>query len=278
VILSRYTIAPTRDRVGAPSPESSPAMTYEDEFAFALELADLAATITLPAFGGRLPVTLKADRTPVTELDPATERALRHAAATTFPGDGFLGEEDGTSGDGERTWVVDPIDGTKNYADGVPLWTTLIALVVGGEPVVGVIDVPTLGDRYAARQGGGATRNGQPVRVSATADLEGAFALHSGIEEWMADDRLSDLARIAARVRRTRGLTDAWGHALVAQGSAEIFLDHDPCGPWDYSAGKIIVEEAGGRMTTLDGAPPHPGCDLLVTNGVLHEAVRTLLG
>jgi len=252
-------------------------MTYERELAFAHELADLAATITLPAFGGRLPVTLKADRTPVTELDPATEHALRERTAAAFPDDAFLGEEDGRSGHGERIWVVDPIDGTKNFADGVPLWSTLVALVVGGEPVVGVIDVPTLGDRYAALLGGGATRNGGSIHVSTTSTMANVFLVHSGIEEWMTDDRLADLARIAGLARRTRGLTDAWGHALVAQGSADILVDHDPCGEWDYAAGKIIVEEAGGRMTTLDGGPLHPGCDLLVTNGSLHDEARTLL-
>lgn len=251
--------------------------SHERDLAFAHELANLAATITLPAFGGRIPVTLKADRTPVTELDTATERALRGRVAEAFPDDAFLGEEDGRSGHGDRVWVVDPIDGTKNFADGVPLWSTLIALVLGGEPVVGIIDVPTLGDRYASRLGAGATRNGEQIHVSTTESLAEAFVVHSGVEEWMADDRLADLARVASRARRTRGLTDAWGHALVAQGSADTLVDHDPCGEWDYAAGKIIVEEAGGRMTTLDGGPLHPGADLLVSNGALHDEVRALL-
>ncbi len=252
-------------------------MSHQRDLEFAHELADLAAAITLPAFGGRIPVRLKADRTPVTELDMATERALRERVSDVFPDDAFLGEEDGRSGHASRVWVVDPIDGTKNFADGVPLWTTLIALVVDGEPVVGVIDVPTLGDRYIAARGEGAARNSEPIRVSTTASLADAFVVHSGIEEWMADGRLTDLVRVAAGARRTRGLSDAWGHALVAQGSADVMLDHDPCGEWDYAAGKIIVEEAGGRMTTLDGGSPRPGGDLLVSNGALHEEVRALL-
>ena len=262
-----------------PDPEPDPGHeTHERDLAFAHELADLAATITLPAFGGRLAVTLKADRTPVTELDPATERALRERTASAFPDDAFLGEEDGRSGHGDRVWVVDPIDGTKNFADGVPLWSTLVALVVDGQPVLGIIDVPTLGDRYAARRGAGATRNGEPIRVSTTTALDQALLVHSGLEEWIRDGRLADLARVADRARRTRGLTDAWGHALVAQGSADVLVDHDPCGEWDYAAGKIIVEEAGGRMTTLNGGALHAGCDLLVTNGSLHDQVRKLLG
>jgi histidinol-phosphatase len=253
------------------------APTYEEELAFAHELADLAATITLPGFGGRVAVTLKADRTPVTELDPLAERALRERTAMVFPQDRFLGEEDGSSGEGSRVWVIDPIDGTKNYADAIPLWTTLIALVIDEEPVVGVIDVPVLGDRYAAALGTGATRNGAPIRVSATSSLGEAVVVHSGIEEWSRDDRLGDLARLARSVRRTRGLSDAWGHALVAQGSADILVDHDPCGQWDYAAGKIIVTEAGGAMTTLAGARLHPGCDLLVSNGALHDVTRRVL-
>ncbi|MEP7060217.1 MAG: inositol monophosphatase family protein [Actinomycetota bacterium] len=251
---------------------------YERELVFAHELADLAASITLPGFGGRLAVTLKADRTPVTELDPLAERALRDHAATAFPDDAFLGEEDGHSGEGTRVWVVDPIDGTKNYADAIPLWTTLVALVVDGNPVVGIIDVPALGDRYAAARGMGATHNGAPIEVSTTPKLAEAVVVHSGIEEWMRDDRLGDLARLAGAARRTRGLSDAWGHALVAQGSADILVDHDPCGEWDYAAGKIVVEEAGGRMTTLSGDRPHPGCDLLVSNGALHDLARTVIG
>jgi histidinol-phosphatase len=252
-------------------------MTYEDELAFAHELADLAAKITLPGFGGRIEVTLKADRTPVTELDRITEGALREHAAATFSDDAFLGEEAGLSGQADRVWVVDPIDGTKNFADGVPLWSTLIALVIGGEPVVGIIDVPTLGDRYAALLGSGATKNGDAIHVSSTSSAADAFVVHSGIEEWMADDRFAGLARVAGGARRTRGLSDAWGHGLVAQGSADVLVDHDPCGEWDYAAGKIIVQEAGGRMTTLDGGALYPGCDLLISNGALHDEVRALL-
>jgi histidinol-phosphatase len=252
-------------------------MTYELELAFAHELADLAAKITLPGFGGRIEVMLKADRTPVTELDRITESALRDHTAAAFSDDAFLGEEAGLSGQSERIWVVDPIDGTKNFADGVPLWSTLIALVVEGEPIVGIIDVPTLGDRYAALLGSGATKNGEAIHVSSTPALADAFVVHSGIEEWMADDRFDELARVAGRARRTRGLSDAWGHGLVAQGSADVLVDHDPCGEWDYAAGKIIVQEAGGRMTTLDGGALYPGCDLLITNGSLHDEVRAAL-
>ncbi len=254
-----------------------PRVTYERDLMFAEELADIAAAITLPAFGGRMAVTLKADLTPVTESDLAAEVAMRAAVAAAYPRDAFLGEEQGTTGSGNRVWVVDPIDGTKNFADGVPLWTTLIALTVGGEPVAAVIDVPVLGERFAAALGGGATRDGEPIHVSGTTALSDAFVVHSGIEEWMEDGRLGDLERLARAARRTRGLSDAWGHCLVARGAADALVEHEPCGEWDYTAGKLIIEEAGGRLTTLAGGALHPGCDLLATNGLLHEEIGALM-
>jgi histidinol-phosphatase len=248
-----------------------------DELTFASELADLAAAITVPAFGGRLAVELKADRTPVTEADRAAERAIRGAVAEAFPDDDVLGEEDGRSGSGRsgRTWVVDPIDGTRNFADGVPLWTTLIALSVEGRPVVGVADLPPLARRYVAARGLGATMNGRPVSVSGVGTLAEAVVLHSPVEDWIggAGPDLEALRRVAAGSLRTRGISDAVGHLLVADGSAEALLEHEPCGEWDWAACMVIVEEAGGRLTALDGSAPRHGSDLLVSNGRVHDAL-----
>jgi histidinol-phosphatase len=249
------------------------------DLAFALELADLAVAISLPAFGGRLEVRSKADHTPVTEVDVAVERALRAAVADAFPDDEMLGEEEGLLGDGRngRTWIIDPIDGTKNFADGVPLWTTMIALADAEGVAAAVVDVPTLGARYHAARGAGAWRGEQRLVVSETGDLGAAFVLHSGLEEWIRGGRLDDLARVANAVRRTRGLSDSWGQLLVAEGSADVLVEHDPCGAWDWAASGLIVEEAGGRVSRLDGGPAEPGGDLLVTNGRLHDAVVALL-
>jgi histidinol-phosphatase len=251
----------------------------ESDLAFALELADVAATIALPAFGGRLEVKLKADRTPVTEIDVAVERALREAVARAFPDDAVLGEEEGRLGSGRsgRTWIVDPIDGTKNFADGVPLWTTMIALVVADVERVAVVDTPALGTRHRASRGGGAWCEDRRLAVSETPALTDALVLHSGLEEWLRGGRLDGLTRVAGEARRTRGLSDSWGQLLVAQGSADVLLEHEPCGIWDWAASRLIVEEAGGRVTTLDGKPPGPGCDLLVSNGRLHDEVVALL-
>ncbi|MEO8477266.1 MAG: inositol monophosphatase family protein [Actinomycetota bacterium] len=248
------------------------------DLAFAHELADAAAAVTLRWFGDRLPVELKHDATPVTEVDRAAEHTIRSAIAARFPDDGVLGEEEGMdAGTNGRCWVIDPVDGTKLYAEGIPLWTTLIGLTIDDEPVLGVADAPALGDRYHATSGGGAWRGDRRLAVSDVAILSEAFVAHSGVEEWLGGGRNEALFRVAARAKGTRGLSDAWGHLLIAQGSVDALLEHEPCFAWDWTATGVIVEEAGGRLTTIGGAPPSPGADLLVTNGALHDEVLAAL-
>ena len=252
--------------------------TLRADLAFAHELADAAAAVTLAWFGERLPVELKADATPVTEVDRRAERAIRQAIAERFPADGVLGEEEGESpGSSGRRWIVDPVDGTKLYAEGIPLWTTLIGLEVDGEIVLGVADAPALGDRYHAARGEGAWRGEKRLGVSDVSSLADSFVAHSAIDEWIAGGHEGRLHAVAARARRTRGLSDAWAHLLVAQGSVEILLEHEPCQRWDWAATEVIVEEAGGRLTTLDGATPAVGRDLLVSNGRVHDEVLGVL-
>jgi histidinol-phosphatase len=250
-----------------------------EDLAFALHLADVAASVTVPAFGRRMTVTMKGDRSPVTDHDLAAERAIREEIARRHPDDGVLGEEGGLAGGANgRTWIVDPIDGTRLYAEGIPLWTTLIALREGGRVVLGVADAPSLGERYHATLGGGAARGGEPLRVSAAACLAEAFVVHSPIEGWLAGGDEGSLQLIASAARSTRGLSDAWAQLLVARGSADALLEHDPCAEWDWAATRLIVEEAGGRVTTFDGLPPETGRGLLVTNGRLHEEALATLG
>jgi histidinol-phosphatase len=251
-----------------------------DDLAVAHELADAAAAVTLAWFGDRLPVELKGDDTPVTEVDLAAEQAIRKAVAARFPQDGVLGEEEGLDeGTSGRVWVVDPVDGTKLYAEGIPLWTTLIALQIEGEPHLGIADAPALGERYHAVRGGGAWRDGHRLAVSEVGTVGEAFVAHSPVEEWVRAGHGPQLFGLASAARGTRGLSDAWGHLLVAQGSMEAVVEHEPCFAWDWSATTVIVEEAGGRITTRRGEPPAPGEDLIVTNGRLHdELVRTLGG
>jgi histidinol-phosphatase len=250
-----------------------------DDLAFALSLADTAAGVTLAWFGHRLPVELKADATPVTEVDRAAERAMREAIATRFPDDAVLGEEEGlTGGRSGRRWVLDPVDGTKLYAEGIPLWTTLIGLEVDGEPLLGVADAPALGERYHATLGAGAWRGDRRLAVSGVDALADAFVLHSPLGEWASDGTEEPLIRVARRARGTRGLSDAWGHLLVAQGSAEALLEHEPCYAWDWTATGVILREAGGTLTRLDGTPPTHGEDLLVSNGKVHDEILDGLG
>ena len=248
------------------------------DLALAHELADLAAEVTMACFGDRLPVELKADATPVTEVDRAAERAIRSAIAVRDPAAGVLGEEEGSEeGANGRRWVIDPVDGTKLFAEGIPLWTTLIGLEIDGEAVLGVADAPALGQRYHAWSGGGAWRGKHRLRVSDVRTLDEAFVAHSGVEEWSRGGHLDRLVAVVDRARGTRGLSDAWGHLLVAQGSVDALLEHEPCHEWDWTATGVIVREAGGQISTLLGASPAAGDDLLVSNGVMHTAVMDVL-
>ena len=250
---------------------------YAAEQSFANELADIAADIAVSYPAHALQVRSKDDLSPVTAADAAIERALRAAVAGRFPRDGFLGEEEGASRDGKRMWVVDPIDGTRNFIDGIQIWAVLIALVVDDRPVLGIIDSPGLRERYEAVRGQGARMNGVPIGVSTAKSVGEALVVHSGVEEWLAGPYWEGFERIAMKCRRTRGLSDFWGHMLVARGSADVLMEHEPCGLWDWAAVSVILEEAGGRITTLDGEEPHGGCSLLSTNGALHDEVLGLL-
>jgi histidinol-phosphatase len=247
--------------------------------AFAHRLADVAAEVTLAPFGDRLDGSRKPDGTVVTDADVEAESVMRELVDATFPGDGIHGEESGrTPGRNGRTWVIDPIDGTSHYADGVPLWTTLIGLEVDGVAAVGVADVPALGVRYHAVRGGGAWLGERRLRTSDVASLADAVVLHSAVEEWTADGSLDDLVRVVSAGRRSRGLSDAWAHLLIAQGSAEVLLEHEPCFEWDWTATSVILEEAGGRLTTFEGGPPVAGEGLVASNGHVHDETLSVLG
>jgi histidinol-phosphatase len=208
----------------------------------------------------------------------AFARELAATAAAIAAASGFLGEEEGASPGGPRTWVVDPIDGTRNLIDGIQLWTTLIALVEHDRPVLGLVHAPAVGERYEAVAGRGATLNGRPIAVSTVASVEQSLLLHSGVEEWMRGPVWDGFCSLVGSARRTRGISDAWGHMLVARGSADLLLEHEPCGLWDWAAVQVIVGEAGGRLTTLDGAEPFDGCTLLSSNGLVHDEVVDRLG
>jgi histidinol-phosphatase len=245
---------------------------FEAELAFALEVADRAAEIAMSFFGGEFEVREKPDRSPVTEADLAVEAMFREAVAERFPGDGVLGEEGGGQETAGRVWVVDPIDGTKNFADGVPLWATLVALRIGGEGMLGVASAPAIGERYEAVRGGGARCNGKTIHVTSRDRIEDAFFVYASLDEWLDGPRLDAFTALVWDTRRSRGFGDFWGHVLVARGAADIMAESE-LAVWDWAALEVIVREAGGRVTTFDGEPPSGTCSVLTTNGALHDEV-----
>lgn len=247
---------------------------YERELAFAHGLADLAAGIGLARFRRTgLEVRAKADRTLVTDADLAIEAAVRAELATAFPDDRVLGEEEGgTTEDLGRVWVLDPIDGTANFARGIPIWGVLVALRIDGVSVLGVVDAPALGERYAAVAGGGATMNGDPIGVSEVERIEDAHVLHAELKALLGGPRRAAVEGLIRDSWRDRGFGDFWAHMLVAGGGADVMLEPE-LNLWDFAAPQVVVEEAGGRMTTFEGDPPVHRGSVVTTNGRLHDEV-----
>jgi histidinol-phosphatase len=249
--------------------------------ALALELADEADRITMARFrASDLKVETKPDLTPVSEADQAVERALRDRLAT-YDGHVVLGEEFGFDpGDGsaEFRWIIDPIDGTKSYVRGVPIWATLIGVERAGEVVAGVASAPALGMRWWAGRGLGAFRDGERIAVSSVAALEDAqvsFAWDTE-ERFHAEGIGEKLVALSHRCWRTRGIGDFWQHLLVADGSFDIAID-PIVGVWDIAALVPILEEAGGRWSGVDGDTGIEAGSFVCTNGRLHDAVLASL-
>ncbi|WP_084129501.1 histidinol-phosphatase [Demequina sp. NBRC 110055] len=251
---------------------------YADDLALALAIADEVDALTMAhADPASLTVEIKADETPVTAIDRAAERIVRTRVEDARPDDAILGEEFGASGDSPRQWVVDPIDGTKNFIRGVPAWATLIALLVDGEPVVGVVSAPALGRRWFAAVGGGAWRGQTPadavaLSVSRTADLSEASVSYSSLTGWEERGRLEAFLELSRTVWRTRAFGDFWSYMLVAEGAVDAAFEPE-LALHDMAALVPIVTEAGGRFTSLDGAPGPHGGDAVASNGVLHDAI-----
>jgi histidinol-phosphatase len=242
------------------------------DLAFALELADLADSISLTRFRAYdLVVDTKADLTPVTDADRAVEQALRDRIAAERSQDGVVGEEFGQSGNSRDRWIIDPIDGTKNYSRGIPIYATLIALERDLELTVGVVSAPALARRWWAVRGEGAYRNGTRLWVSAVERLEEAVVSFT-----RSSLRSQEGLELIRRAWHARTFSDFWGHMLVAEGSVDVALD-PLVNLWDLAAVKVIVEEAGGRVTDYRGVPRPDGGDGVSTNGVLHEVVVGIL-
>ena len=256
---------------------------YDDDLRFAHVLADAADDITARRFRALdLRVETKPDLTPVTDADRATEDSLRNVLRRARPRDAVLGEESGQTGFGPRRWVIDPIDATKNYVRGVPVWATLIGLMDGDKVVVGVASAPALGRRWWAAAGGGSwtgrsLTKASRCRVSGVTKLSDASFSYSGIGGWAEKGRLGGFLSLAQSVWRTRAFGDFWSHMLVAEGACDISAE-PAVSLWDLAALQIITTEAGGRFTTLEGEVTPDGGSVVCTNGHLHDEVLAQLG
>jgi histidinol-phosphatase len=228
----------------------------------ALRLADAADAISLPRFRSGIAVETKPDLTPVTEADRAVEAELRRILAAERPGDAILGEEEGAAGTGSRRWIIDPIDGTRNYTRGIPVWATLIALEAENTVQLGVASAPALRERWWAERGAGAFRSGESIRVSSISAIEDSV-LSFALEH--------EVPAIARRAWHARGLGDFWSYVLVAEGAVDGVFDADGVGEWDLAAVQVIVEEAGGRFSDRAGSSRSDSGSAIASNGLLHD-------
>ncbi|MER2091932.1 MAG: histidinol-phosphatase [Saccharopolyspora rectivirgula] len=248
----------------------------------ALQLADAADRITVERFRSRdLEVDRKPDRTPVTDADLAVEDAIREVLAEHRPEDTVAGEERGGSSDTGRVWVVDPIDGTKNFLRGVPAWATLIALVEDNRPLVGVVSAPALGKRWWAERGAGAhcsTGGGAAERISVSGvrELSDAYVSTTHLGTWVEHHSREAYLRLVDACWENRAFGDFWQHCLVAEGVIDLAAE-PVVNPWDVAAVQVLVEEAGGQFTDLRGTPRFDGGNALSSNGHLHRAALPLL-
>jgi histidinol-phosphatase len=253
-------------------------MNYQADLDLALELADIADAISLERFRALdLFVENKPDRSPVTDADRSVEQAIKKVLAEKAPNDGLIGEEYGNSGFASRTWIIDPIDGTANYLRGVPVWATLIALVIDGKPVVSVVSAPAMGRRWwAAPEVGAFTTDidgsNRQLKVSAISELENASLSYNNLQLWDQAGLLPELIELSRKIWRTRAYGDFWSYMLLAEGSVDIVAEHD-LKIYDIAALVPIVELAGGKFSDLKGELTAESSSVLATNGKLHAVV-----
>lgn len=234
----------------------------------ARRLADAADAISLPHFRSGLAVEVKPDLTPVTEADRAVEAELRRILQEERPDDAILGEEHGAAGSGSRRWILDPIDGTRNYSRGIPVWATLIALEEDGVVRLGMVSAPALARRWWGERGSGAFADGEAIAVSGISSIEESvlsFALENGFPA------------IGLRAWHVRGFGDFWPYMLVAEGGVDGAVDVFGVNVWDLAAMQVIVEEAGGRFSDVDGVSRIDGGSAVTSNGLIHDELLAAL-
>ncbi|MFZ1411232.1 MAG: inositol monophosphatase family protein [Micropruina sp.] len=255
-----------------------PEQSYLDDLRLAHVLADTADSITTARFKSQgLTITAKPDLTPVTDADLAVEDAIRSTLSRARPRDAVHGEERADTGWGPRRWVIDPIDGTKNFVRGVPVWATLIALMEGDRVVVGVVSAPAMSRRWWASLGGGAFTGrsllqGSRCAVSAVDSIEDASLSYSSIHGWVDEGRGQQFVDLMRRCWRTRAYGDFWSYMLLAEGAVDIACEPE-LALHDMAALDVIVTEAGGRFTNLDGSSGPHGPGAIATNGRLQDSV-----
>ena len=252
--------------------------TLADDLAVALTLAAEADLIAMDRYRSQdLGIQLKADKSIVTDADTRVERMIRTHLEKARPDDAVLGEEFGGAGESRRQWIIDPIDGTSNFARGVPIWGALIALTIDGVPVVGVVSAPALGRRWWGAAGHGAWLQydggeARRLRVSGVASLEDATLSYNNLQTWDQYGYLDRLVALSREVGRTRAFGDLWSYMLLAEGAIDIAGEFD-VKPWDVAALVPIITEAGGRVTTATGTDRLDELSVIATNGLLHDAV-----
>ncbi|WP_138315687.1 inositol monophosphatase family protein [Rhodoluna limnophila] len=258
-------------------------MTFSSDLDLALAIADLADSIALERFRALdLKVETKPDRSPVTDADQAVERAIKALLVEKAPSDALIGEEYGSAdGTTNRTWIIDPIDGTANYLRGVPVWATLIALAIDGKPTVSVVSAPAMGRRWwAAPDIGAWTRDidgsTRQLAVSGISDFKNASISYNNLQLWDQSGRLPQLLELSRKLWRTRAYGDFWSYMLLAEGALEIVAEHD-LKIYDIAALVPIVELAGGKFSDLDGSLNAASSSVLATNGKLHSATTEAL-
>ncbi len=235
-----------------------------------------AGKLALDYFRRGVEVTFKPDRSPVTRADREAERVIVEILGKAFPEHGFLGEELGGRGSKERRWIIDPIDGTRNFVRGIPIWAVLIGLEEEGEITAGVMLNPVSGELYTAGKGKGAYRGRERLRVSDVASLDKATLIHASLNLLRRGGHWESLARLVDATERQRGFGDYMCYTVLAEGKAELVVESD-LKPWDVAPVKILVEEAGGRFTDFAGVPTIYSGTALATNGRLHDAALRLI-
>ncbi|MBA2444285.1 MAG: histidinol phosphatase [Nocardioidaceae bacterium] len=256
---------------------------HNDDLRLAHVLADDADSLSMSRFKALdLQVATKPDLTPVSDADEAVEVSLRRGLSRARPRDAVLGEETGSTGWGPRRWIIDPIDGTKNFVRGVPVWATLIAVMVEDQVVAGVVSAPALSRRWWASLGGGAWTgkslfSASACRVSDVSTIEDASLSYSSLDSWDAVGRQDAFMKLLRRCWRSRAYGDFWSYMLVAEGAVDLATEPE-LALYDMAALAVIVTEAGGTFTSLAGDPGPLGGNALASNGRLHEQALAYVG